>query len=108
MDNFQTCLRICGKEGHGFRQEAVDISCMGPGLRIKFKPQQFYQYLTQARSRAFTEETVIGTALQVRAGVLDPEITGVEVEEFGLDEVWQASLSRFTCEIRASAAASLP
>ena len=104
LDNFQTCVRMCGKEGCGFRREIANITCMGPGLRIQYEPAIFYRYLTEVRSRALTEETVIGTALEVRSGVLDPQRAGVEVEELKAD-AWQASLAKSAAKIRGSTAA---
>ena len=34
MDNLQSCLRVCGKEGHGFRREVETFTCLGPKMCI--------------------------------------------------------------------------
>ena len=79
---------------------------MGPELRIRYEPETFYDYLTEVRSRALTEETVIGTALEVRSGALDPQRAGVEVQELEAG-AWQGSLAKSAAEIRVSTAARI-
>ena len=61
----QATLRMVGKEGKGFRQEVEEFSCLSPALAITYDLKVFYRWMGNMGTRALTERTVIGTAMEV-------------------------------------------
>lgn len=108
MDNLQACIRSCGKEGCGFREEVAEFVCLSPNMAIVYDFPRFYKYLCESKSRALTERVVLGTAMTVHRGELSAEFSGVSTKSLGQPgtAAWDEWLTGHLRRIRESAHAS--
>lgn len=83
VDNMQSSLRMCvDNGGERFRQDVEDFVCLSPYMCIEYKLRQFHRYNLQRGRPELTEEAVIGTAMRVVSGDVDPDASGVRTTEF--------------------------
>lgn len=52
LDNMHTALRMCGKEGRGFRQEVENFVCLSPAMAITYNLKSFYQWMDYNKTKA--------------------------------------------------------
>lgn len=94
LDNMQACLRSCAKEGELFREEVAEFWCVSPWSILCYNLPKFGVYLSQRRTKALTEATVIGTALAMH-GAKEKAESGVTVDALGSKgpcDTWQSWL----------------
>lgn len=105
LDNMQACLRSCAKEGELFREEVAEFWCVSPWSILRYNLPKFGAYLSQRRTKALTEATVIGTALTMH-GAKEKAESGVVVDVLGAKgpcETWQTWLWWRVMEIKMQA-----
>ncbi|CAK8999243.1 unnamed protein product [Durusdinium trenchii] len=94
LDNMQACLRSCAKEGELFREEVAEFWCVSPWSILCYNLPKFGAYLSQRKTKALTETTVIGTALAMH-GAKEKAESGVTVDALGSKgpcDTWQSWL----------------
>ena len=76
-DNFQCALRMCCAEGALFRPSVAQFAVLSPRAALAYSLPAFGAWMAAQGTKRPTEALVVGAALRVAAGTLDPAACGV-------------------------------
>ena len=108
-DNFQCALRMCCAEGALFRPSVAQFAVLSPRAALAYSLPVFGAWMAAQGTKRPTEALVVGAALRVAAGTLDPAVCGVThaplaCEPDGDGDAMWAWAARWAAAVRASAA----
>jgi hypothetical protein len=108
-DNFQCALRMCCAEGALFRPSVAQFAVLSPRAALAYSLPAFGAWMAAQGTKRPTEALVVGAALRVAAGALDPAACGVTHVPLACDSdgdgdaMW-AWAAQWAGAVRASAA----
>ena len=108
-DNFQCGLRMCCAEGALFRPSVAQFAVLSPRASLVYSLPAFGAWMAAQGTKRPTEALVVGAALRVAAGTLDPAACGVTHVPLACDSdgdgdaMW-AWAAQWAGAVRASAA----
>lgn len=108
LDNLQTTLRMCCAEGSLFRPEVMQFACASPRAGLLYDIPRLATWMSARGSKRPTEALVIGSALRVARGELEPGACGIshspfEASDDGESEGMWAWIAQFAAGVRARA-----
>ena len=108
-DNFQCALRMCCAEGALFRPSVAQFAVLSPRAALAYELPTLGAWMAVQGTKRPTEALVVGAALRVAAGTLDPAECGVTharlvCDSDGEGDAMWAWAAQWAGAVRASAA----